>query len=250
MRVICKALSLALSLTLYLPSTLGQARAAIYPVGDVKVTVPFPDGHIELNEIAGDKKRMEMLRAVVKAVEVRPNRLLGMFLPRDEVSSFLRGDKFTTERAYFVVTSSVLESSNLSTKDFQQAADLIRKQTKEFTEALEVAALSQQAQLTSSMEELRQKYRVSKLRMSADTPIPMGVFDDESQSIGVAYLRMATLDMGASKVEILEVQAISACLIKGKILTLGVTSKFQSKDDLEWVKAKAKEWRLQMVAAN
>jgi hypothetical protein len=241
---------LALLAGVWSSQVVAQASAAIFKVQGATISVPIPSGYIELRDIAGDARRVEVLRTIVGASVSPETRLLAGYFARDAINTFVRGGELKIQRAYFLATSSSPESRTLSEGDFRAAAELLRKQGKEVADTAEIARLATQGQLNAAIESMRQKIGTAGVTATIDAPIPLGVFKDEPLSIGVAALVPSTVVGGGSTKKVLDVTASLVTLIKGQLLVLKVSSGFQSKDDLDWVKDSATAWHQQMVEAN
>lgn len=245
-----KAISLAIALALLCSSAQGQARAAIYPIGDISIVVPIPDGYVELNEIAGDKRRFESLRTLFRSVVALPNRSIAIFLSQDELNTFAAGGELKISRAFIVTTHKDFENRTISAHDFQAAAAVLRNQGKEYVDTREIGRLAVQGQLNDALDSIRQKNRITPLSIELNQPIPMGVFQDDSQSIGVTHLVSGNVVSGSQKKPVLEIHAGLGTLVKGRIVSFRVTSDFRSTEDFEWVKANAINWYRQFRAVN
>ena len=171
-----KAILLALALVLYGPSVLGQTRAAIYPIGNVSVTIPIPEGYIDVNDLVGDKRRVDALRTLLAATFASPSRPLGIFVSRDEISTFLSGSELKLVHVFSVSTNQNLEPQTLSTQEFQMAADIIRRQGKESVDTMEINRLATQVQLNAALESIRQKTRVQGVGLGWSSQYQWGCF--------------------------------------------------------------------------
>jgi len=176
------------------------------------------------------------------------NRLLASMLPADALQNPPppSGDA-AAGRLLSVQTFVSVEQSGVTVDQFDQIKRVMREQNKQLF-----------ANLKDEIKESTDRVSKDAAALSGDNTTQvtshdtasMGIFDEQPNSISLAAVQTISVAMKKGSTDVRQVMAASTLRLRGKALMVSIYSRYRSEADLEWVKARVRDWVERVNALN
>jgi len=203
------------------------AEAITVLVGSKDITLPELKGFTSKN----------VNSKIVKALNTPVVRVVAAYRPND---------KFDISRGRYIIISTPkeIENKGLSASDFLALSKQVKEQNRTLIKSENYNSV------LKDMSNSLQKATGLKIKQSINDIIPLGVFLENDRAIGIvnAYTVNETFEGSTTTYKVTNATII--VLLKGKLLTINIYSSFDSMDDINWLKRKAKLWSSQIISLN
>ncbi len=239
-----KLIQSALLLCLLLPfGSFAAAPASVtVKIGDGTIAIPAPDELV--NPVF---KAPHLAKAATPLMTAPGLRLLGVFILPSQLERYLEGEVPDLQRYSVVQTPHILEELLTTKEAFENMKARIRTRTTAEVESIRKAA---QLAVEDKARVLGEKTGDDKYSMSLDSLENAGVFDETPTSISTASHTTYTAKSKGKIVSAPVVYSTTAVLVKGKVISLYVYSRFNGEADVAWVKGVALQWKQGLEQAN
>jgi hypothetical protein len=210
-------------------SLIGNTYAEVITVSVGSKDITFP-------ELKGFKS-MNVNSKIVQAIT---------FPGQRNVAAYKANNKFDDSRRRFILiwTPKEIENKDLSASDFLALSKQIKEQNRTIIKSIDFNSIIKD--MSSSIEEATGL----KLKQSINGIIPLGVFLENDRAIGIVNVYRLNETFKGSTTVNKQTNATIVVLLKGKLLSINIYSLFDSMDDINWLKRKAKLWSSQIIEAN
>jgi hypothetical protein len=207
-------------------------------IGDTALTIPAPPG---LAPVTPD---MTKLNQILELYVAPQNQRFVSFIPVESMAAIQRGEAAAMVRSASLQAAKAVVNKTLTTTDFAQLKDAIRKQNAEFAKKAEdqVSGLMNQAN-----KQMENQFN-TKPGLSLNGMVPLPPYDETDRSL--AYTMKVSLtanDANGQPVQNNGCVTVTFIFTRAKLLLLYVNG---AKDDLEWTRQTAKTWADAILAAN
>ena len=233
---------LLLAMLVYAPSSKAGTKLVEVSLGGTNIKLPAPEEFSEVSEVS------PQTRSQAEKLTIPQNRLLAYFVPDADLERLKKSQGATLEyqRYTMVQTLRAAESLNMSTQDFRGLAQRVRQEQGQFPERDREQA---QAYVDDASDRLSKERGVA-VDLKVGQPQALGVFADGDDYIASALLAKMKAAMGEKSVEFVIVSASGFLRVKNKLIFAWVYSKYDSQEDIDWVRAAAKDWIQGILSAN
>ena len=221
----------------------GAAPAASFTdqLGDQPVTLPLLDGFGPAGGRA-DRMRDFLARALP------PNyRLIGVQIAQESADPRPADATGSIARYMTVLTYRNYEASGLSPATFEAIKKAMREQGGQVMKAA-------QAQISGAVDkmnkELAQTTGDATAKVDVGTISSLGMLDEQADSFLFATVGPVSVSSKQVNESRNQVAVVAVVLLHGKPINANFYSSYESKDDLEWAQAQARDWVQRAKALN
>ncbi len=222
-----------------------------FAAGPVPVTVKIGDGTILIPapvELVNPVFKAPHLAEATTPLMTAPGlRLLGVFILPEQLERYLEGEALDLERYAVAQTPQGLEGLLTTEANFEHFKARIRTKTSAQMETIRKTA---QLAVDDKTRVMGEKAGDDKFSVKLDSLESAGVFDETPTSISTASHTTFTAKSKDKLVSAPVVYSTSAVLVKGKVISLYVYSRFNGEADVAWVKDVALQWKQGLEQAN
>lgn len=209
-------------------------------VGGLKIDIQAPVGFHEISSLSPKTRKL------FETVTPPDNRLLAVFVSKEDLGRIMKGKAPNFYRFINLQVSRKLEDKNISNALFQQLANQIKEEHHSLLETFkyEVGGL-----IERGAEKLSAEYDLS-IKIKNFKQVPLGIFLDKPGAVGLAYLVKNNVEVEGEQLDYVVAGAGSLLLIRGRVLYAYVFSRYQTQNDINWVRSKSKEWVDSLLTSN
>lgn len=233
---------LLLAMLVCAPSSKAGTKLVEVSLGGTNIKLPAPQEFSEVSKVS------PQTRSQAERLTIPQNRLLAYFVPDADLQRFKRNQEGTLlHRRYTMVqTLRAAESVNMSSQDFRELAQRIRREQKQFPERNREEA---QAYVDDVSDRFSNEHGVA-MDLKVGQPRALGVFAEGDDYIASALLTKMKVALGEESVEFVMASVLGFVRVKNKLLFAWVYSTHDSQEDIDWVRAAAKDWIEEILSAN
>ncbi|MFZ6798769.1 hypothetical protein [Undibacterium sp. Di24W] len=209
-------------------------------IGAKAIAIPVP------KDFSDPSLMFPKLRQLGEAMTPPSNRLLAFFISDDDAKAMLAQAEPQLHRYFLVQTLRAKEDSTMSAQVFAGVRDQLKNQYKKI---LDDNAARMQSEMNKAVERLDQNGQVKNISMKLGELQVREVIDDERFVALIAKTLVQVMVSGEAK-EIPMVLGLTTTMIEGKIVYFFSYSRFDSDEDMNWIKTKNLEWLTLFFYAN
>ncbi|MCY4390060.1 MAG: hypothetical protein OXC18_23425 [Desulfurellaceae bacterium] len=209
-------------------------------IGGVKIDVKAPNGFYEISSLSSETRK------IAETMTPPTNRLLAVFVSEEDLGRIVKGESPIFERYIFLQVFRRLEATTISNTDFQKLIthfkgqqNILFDENKDMVDSL----------LEGATKKMSKEYDFS-LKMKLGENISLGIFLEQPNAFGAVNLVKYRVNAEGKELDSIVAGGISYVLTRGKLLYAYVYSVYETQDDVDWVRAKSKEWVNSLLASN
>ena len=212
-------------------------------VGGTRIAIPEPKNYSDPSPmIPGVRKFGENMTAST-------NRLLGFFMSDDDVKALLAQTAPQLHRYFMVQTLRATEDTLMTAQEFSVVREQVKNQYKKLFD--DHAALMQ-SEINRAVDRITKD---GKTNQAADLNLKLGemkvlegLSDDRYVSLVAKTLVQATVNGEVKQIPM--ALGMTSTMVKGKVIYFFSYARFNSDEDIHWIKAQVTAWIPLLFAAN
>lgn len=217
-----------------------ESSQTVVKVGSATITLPIPEGFLD------QEKELPQFRQILESFVYPKNRLIGSFLDKEDIRRLKDGKDASMDRYFMVQTPHASDTATMSAAQFEQAKGQVQNQ---FTSQIKTMRPEIQTLMNDAYSNV-EKMTGMGMQMKLGETVPLGLFAETPSSLTFGLLTKSTLSVGGRSEEMTQVAGTVIALVKGKPLFLYAYATYRTPEDLEWVKAAAKQWQARLQELN
>ena len=209
-------------------------------VGGVIIDVQAPVGFHEISSLSSETRE----RAEIFVVP--GNRLLAVFVSEGDLGRIMIGEAPEFKQYMMLQVFRKLEYQRISNAQFEQ---LVAKTTGQQNTLLSKVEDKVDTVLEGAADRLSEEYEIS-LKMTVGEVVPLGVFFEQTNAMGFASLAKYQIATEGENLDHVIAGSTSFLLARDKVLFAYVYSRYESQENIDWVRSKSKEWVNSLLKSN
>ena len=215
----------------------------VVTLGEVGIRVPPPDQCQRIDGLSSDYDSY-------MALWLPPDQiLLAQYGYTEDVDAVRKGDFPLGTTGFNVQAVQSLESLTVSKHDFSGIKRIIRD---EFEDSLPPEFQEAMRQIEHNVSQALSGQIKQGMSFEVEQTIPLGVFDETSDSISMSALVKAKWTGPMLMTDVSSVTATSACMLntRGKVVYLYCRSTYEGQKTVDWTQSAVMTWRDQIRESN
>jgi len=212
-------------------------------LGGVSIELPAPKGFSEVRDVSPQTyKRAE------KMMTIPQNRLLALFVPDTALNRFLKNQETALKYHRYIMVQAPrgAESLEISSQEFQVLADNYRQDQNRL---LKHDTEKAQSHVDGIIKSFSKEHEIS-MDLNIGQPRFLGFFAEGDNFIASALVTKVKAVAGGETMEVIMASASSFILIKNRLIFGWLYSKYDSQQDIDWIRTATKDWIKEIIAAN
>ena len=223
-----------------------QSRAAnldnsIVKLGLKTLTLPLVEGYPRL-----DGKSTELDTTIDIMARGARNRVVALYGTENDLGLILQGKKPALSRTITIQSAIALEGKEMPPAIFLRFKDQLKEDVTTSDKAIK--ALLEEIEESSS-DALSKQSKVTTVVQYGDV-VRLGIFEETDKSLCHSMLAQVRSETPKGTREGVQATSIALVFLDGKLLTIYVSSLYQSIDDLYWTRKMALLVRDQLIESN
>jgi hypothetical protein len=222
-------IALLSAVCLFPAARIASAELTTVSVGGTSIALPSPEGFFRYD---GKSAKVD---ASNQQAAPAGNRLVADFGSEEALAEVL-ADRFPKiERNFNVQTTRNIESLAFTPTVFDQMKSVLR------------GMVASQTQYRDVVKDIETNVSAAiGSRFTLGDAIPLGIFDETSDSLSFSVLMKAQTASGNNVL----IAACSVVRVNNRVVSLYATSLYRNKFDIEWARRSVQRWRDAVLAAN
>lgn len=191
-----------------------------------EVAATAPQGYYEIISVHPES------RNIFEVFTPPKNRLLAACVSEEDMGRILSDQEPLLNRYMMVQMYKETSCIPYALSDFRQYSDYLKNHHSDMIDEFK----SSVDQEFDNVSELLSDGAESSVLIGVDKQVPLGVFIDKADAVGVAQLTRMTVEQEQNVGMVVTAGGFSMVLAAGEILYVYVYSRFQSQEDIDWVR--------------
>jgi hypothetical protein len=211
-------------------------------VGGVSIHVTVPGGFVNAEDVSAELQR------TAETMTLRGNRTLLFMVRQADVERFRKLETGASFQEYLSVQYPLHREGQLvSLSYFAALKQYLKDQAKNVFAA---ARPEVQKQLDQAGEELGSRLRVPDLRMKQGESVPLGPFDERTNSISMVVLSAFDFTANGQTEQVAMAMTMTVAIVKGKMIYLYAYAPFDDGAGLPKIRQMTTAWVNEFLEAN
>jgi hypothetical protein len=201
-------------------------------VGDTKINVHAPLDFYEISELSPETRKY------FEIMTPPSNSLLAVFVSEDDLGRIMKGESPNLQRYMILQTPRNFANNNISEMQFNQLVTYLKEQHNMLLSDMKDKIGSY---LDDAADQISKDKDIS-LDMKIGQQVPLGILFEKLGILSFVNLIKFQVTVDGKSVDSVVVASTSLLKVKDRILYAYVYSIYDNQEDINWVRAKTKEW--------